>query len=178
MPVVLRTRFMRRCFGGLFFLLVASGCGYGLRGSVNNLPPDIKAVYIPVFDNVTAEPGVEVVFTNALIYQFTRSKMLQVVPVSNAQATIHGKIKRVYADPVVYGSQIQALNRKVTVELEVSCRRLDNQKILWQNQGLSRFEVFTVSTDPSQTERNKLEAINKIAQFLSEQIHNGILENF
>jgi hypothetical protein len=163
---------------GFVCLLFISGCGYGFRGSTNNLPSDIKGVYLPVFLNATSEPGAEVVFTNALIYEFTRSRILKVVPESSAQAFIQGKIKRIAIDPVIYANLTQALERKVSIDLEVSCRRSDNQKILWQNQNLSRYEVYTITTDPSQTDRNKQEAISKIAQNLSEQIHNGILENF
>jgi hypothetical protein len=163
---------------GLACLLFISGCGYGFRGGTNNLPTDIQGVYLPVFLNATSEPGVEVVFANALIYEFTRSRVLKVVPESSAQAFIQGKIKRIAVDAVVYANLTQALDRKVIVDLEVSCRRSDNQKVLWQNQNLSRYEVYTITTDPSQTDRNKQEAIRKIAQNLSEQIHNGILENF
>jgi len=164
--------------GGLVLVLLLSGCGYGFRGGTNNLPTDIKEVYIPVFVNATTEPGVETVFTNSLIYEFTRSRMLKVSPQSTAQAIIQGKIKRMIVDPVVYASQTQALDRRVTVDLDIACRRLDNQKILWQNQHLSRFEIYSATTDPTLTERNKQEAITKIAKYLSEQIHNGILENF
>jgi hypothetical protein len=167
-----------RIWVGLALLFFISGCGYGLRGSTNNLPPDIKGVYIPVFVNETTEPGTEVVFANALIYEFTRSRMLQVVPETSAQAVISGKIKRIIIDPVIYANQTQALERKVTIILEVSCRRSDNQKVLWQDQNLSRYEVFQVTTDSTQTDRNKQVAIAKIAQDLSERIHNGILENF
>ena len=159
----------------LFFLF---GCGYGFRGTVNNLPPDIQGLYIPVFTNATTEPGVEVVFANALIYEFTRSRILQIVPESRAQAYLTGKIKTIAVDPVIYASQTQALERRVTVNLEVSCRRSDNQKILWQDQNLSRYEVFQITNDPLQTDRNKQAAIAKLAQDLSERIHNGILENF
>jgi hypothetical protein len=162
---------------GVVCLLLVS-CGYGFRGTTNTLPADIKGVYIPVFLNSTAEPGAEVVFTNALIYEFTRSRMLKVLPESSAQAYIGGKIKRVAVDPVIYATLTQAVERKVTIDLEVSCRRSDNQKILWQDQHLTRYEVYSVTNDPGQTERNKQEAITKIAQNLSERIHNGILENF
>jgi hypothetical protein len=159
-------------------LLGVFGCGYGFRGTVNNLPPDIQGIYIPVFVNETTEPGAEVVFANALIYEFTRSRILQVVPESTAQAQLTGKIKTIAIDPVIYANQTQALERKVTVVLDVSFRRSDNQKVLWQNQNLARYEVFQVTTDPLQTDRNKQAAIAKIAQDLSERIHNGILENF
>jgi hypothetical protein len=162
----------------LALLLVISGCGYGFRGGTNNLPTDIKGVYIPVFINESTEPGTEVVFANSLIYEFTRSKMLPVVPESSAQAVIRGKIKRIVVDSVIYANQTQAVERKVTITLEISCRRIDNQKVLWQDLGMSRYEVYQVTTDPTQTERNKQEAINKIAKDLSERIHNGILENF
>jgi hypothetical protein len=162
-----------------FLIFYLSGCmGYGFRGSVNNLPSDIKAVAIPIFVNESIEPGVEVVFANALVYEFTRSRILQVAPETEAQALISGKIKYLAVDAVVYATQTQALERRVTVVLEMSCRRADNQKVLWQNQNMSRYEIYKVSEDPYQTQRNKEEAIKKIAQDLSERIHNGILENF
>ncbi|OGP51367.1 MAG: hypothetical protein A2Y79_04130 [Deltaproteobacteria bacterium RBG_13_43_22] len=159
----------------LFFIF---GCGYGFRGTVNNLPPDIQSIYIPVFTNETIESGAEVVFANALIYEFTRSRILKVVSESEAQAYISGKIKSIAVDSVTYASTSQAVERKATVTLEISCRRSDNQTILWQNQSLSRYENYKVTSDTNQTQRNKEEAIKKIAQDLSERIHNGILENF
>jgi outer membrane lipopolysaccharide assembly protein LptE/RlpB len=166
-----------RLIAGLLLFFI-SGCGYGLRGTVNNLPRDIQSVSIPVFVNESIEPGVEVVFANALIYEFNRSHTLQVVSEAQAQANIKGKIKSIAIDPVIYANLTQALERKVTVTLEIICLRSDNQKILWQNQSLSRYEVYQVTTDPNQTQRNKDEAIKKIAQDLSEKIHNSILENF
>jgi outer membrane lipopolysaccharide assembly protein LptE/RlpB len=163
---------------GLLVAVLVTGCGYGFRGTVNNLPPDIKAVHIPVFVNETNEAGAEIVFANALIYEFNRSRVLQVVSAADAQAVISGKIKSVATDVVAYASQTQAADRKVTVVLEVSCRRLDNQRVLWQNLSLARYQTYTVAQDSVVNDRNKEEAIRKIAQDLSERIHNGILENF
>lgn len=163
---------------GLLFIAFLGGCGYALRGSTNNLPPDIQGIYIPVFVNETTEAGAEVVFANALIYEFTRSRNLPVVPESQAQAIVIGKIKSAIIDSVIYANQTQALQRKITLTLEVTCRRTDNQKVLWQNLNLSRYEVYNVTTDITQTDQNKSLAIQKIAQDLSEKIHNGILENF
>jgi outer membrane lipopolysaccharide assembly protein LptE/RlpB len=163
---------------GLVLFLLLAGCGYGLRGSTNNLPPDIQGVYIPVFANDTTEAGAEVVFANALIYEFTRSRILKVVPEAAAQAVITGKIKSAYIEAIIYANQTQAVQRKITITLEVSCKRADNQKILWQNLNLSRYEVYNVTSDPNQTDQNKNAAIQKIAQDLSERIHNAILENF
>ncbi len=170
---------VRRIIAGFLILVFLSGCGgYGLRGTVNNLPPDIKSVAIPVFSNESIEPGVEVIFANALIYEFNRSHILQVVSEAEAQAKIIGKIKSISIDPVIYANLTQALERKVYVTLDITFQRSDNQKILWQNQSLSRYEVFQVTTDPNTSQLNKEEALKKIAQDLSERIHNSILENF
>jgi outer membrane lipopolysaccharide assembly protein LptE/RlpB len=167
-----------KSISGLLALIFLSGCGYGLRGSVNNLPPDIKAVSIPAFVNATIEPGVEIIFANALVYEFNRSGILKVVSESMAQAQVKGKIISIAVDPVTLANQTQALQRRVIVTLEVSLQRTDDQKILWKNPRLSRDEVYSVTTDPNQTQRNKEEAIKKISQDLSERIHNAILENF
>ncbi len=165
--------------GWLWGLFILTGClGYGFRGTVNNLPADIKAVAIPIFANESLEPGIEVVFANALVYEFTRSRILPVVSEAEAQALIVGKIKSVAVEPVIYTSSAQTLERRITVVLEVTCRRKDNEQVLWQNANLSRYEIYPVASDPALTERNKEEAIKKIAQDLSERIHNGILENF
>jgi outer membrane lipopolysaccharide assembly protein LptE/RlpB len=162
----------------VLLLLLISGCGYGFRGGVSNLPADIQSIYIPVFANETTEAGIEVVFANALIYEFTRSRALKLLPEAEAQAYISGKIKSVAVDSVIYANQTQARERRVTVTLDISCLRSDDQKVLWQNPNLSRYEVFQVTGDLNQTERNKQEAIRKLAQDLSERIHNSILENF
>ena len=163
---------------GILGMGLVCGCGYGFRGAVNNLPPDIKAVHIPVFVNNTTEAGAEVVFANALIYEFTRGGVIGVVSEANAQAIIYGKIKSAAVDSVVYASQTQSVDRKVTVVLEVIFRRADNQKILWQNLDMIRYENFRVGGDLNQTDRNREEALRKIAKDLAERIYSGILENF
>ena len=146
---------------GLLGMGLVGGCGYGFRGAVNNLPPDIKAVHIPVFVNNTTEGGAEVVFANALIYEFTRGGVIGVVSEAKAQGIIYGRIKSAAVDSVIYASQTQAVDRKVTVVLEVIFRRADNQKILWQNLDLIRYENFRVGGDPNQTDRNREEALQK-----------------
>ena len=163
---------------GLLGMGLVGGCGYGFRGTVNNLPPDIKAVHIPVFVNNTTEGGAEVVFANALIYEFTRGGVIGVVSEAEAQGIIYGRIKSATVDSVIYASQTQAVDRKVSVVLEVIFRRLDNKKILWQNLDLTRYENFRVGGDPNQTDRNREEALRKISKDLAERIYSGILENF
>jgi hypothetical protein len=168
MPRKVRWRMIRLI--GLLGVMFFCGCGYGFRGTVNNLPPDIKAVHIPVFVNNTTETGAEVIFANALIYEFTRGGIIGVASEANAQGIISGRIKSSTVDSVIYTSQ--------TVNLEIIFRRADNQKILWQNLDMIRSETFRVGGDPNQTDRNREEALRKIAKDLAERIYSSILENF
>ena len=163
---------------GLLGMGLVCGCGYGFRGAVNNLPPEIKAVHIPAFVNNTNEAGAEVIFANALIYEFTRGGVIGVVSEANAQGIISGRIKSAAVDSVIYTSQTQSVDRKVTVVLEIIFRRVDNQKILWQNLDLIRSENFRVGGDPNLNDRSREEALRKISKDLAERIYGGILENF
>ena len=163
---------------GLLGMGLVCGCGYGFRGAVNNLPPEIKAVHIPAFVNNTTEAGAEVIFANALIYEFTRGGVIGVVSEANAQGIISGRIKSAAVDSVIYTSQTQSVDRKVTVVLEIIFRRVDNQKILWQNLDLIRYENFRVGGDPNLNDRSREEALRKISKDLAERIYGGILENF
>ena len=117
--------------GGLLVMGGIAGCGYGFRGSVNNLPADIRGIHIPIFRNATNEAGAETAFANALIYEFTRSGNLAVVPADQAEAILTGTIKSAAIESVAFATQTTAVDRKITIVLEVSFRRADNKKILW-----------------------------------------------
>ncbi len=131
-----------------------------------------------MFVNATTEPEAETIFANALIYEFNRSRMLEVVPDAQAQAVIIGKVRSVAVEMVIFASQTQALDQKVIVVLEVSCRGWTTKKSSGRTWRCPVFKTSRWSTDPTLTERNREDAIRKIAQDLSESIHNSILENF
>src|SRR5207249_4460973 len=55
----------------LLVVLLATGCGYRFAAGAP-LPEGVHEVYAPVFDNKTAEPGLEVVFTQAFREELVR----------------------------------------------------------------------------------------------------------
>lgn len=54
-------------------VLVASGCGYRFTAGGAPLPGGIRSVCAPVFTNQTAEPGLELLFTQALRERLVRA---------------------------------------------------------------------------------------------------------
>ena len=57
---------------GMIFLLCLffSCCGYRFTGS-GNFPTGIRSIFVAILENRTSETGVENIFTNDLIYEFT-----------------------------------------------------------------------------------------------------------
>ena len=72
----------------IFLMLWAfiSACGYQFAGG-GNFPAGVTSLSINMFENRTAETGVENVFTNDIIYEVTRDKKVVLRSKNAADAT-------------------------------------------------------------------------------------------
>jgi hypothetical protein len=165
-------------FSLCFILLLGWGCGYHFYGAKSNLPPEIQKVAIPLFANDTSEMGLERTLTNSLIYEFTRSKVLQVTLEKDSDAVLLGRIRTYDTGAVTFAAQDRSLERRITLTVNVSLKRQADGRVLWSQENLSRYETYRVLTDTASTEQNRLRALEKLAQDLSERIHNSIFESF
>ncbi len=52
---------------------LAAGCGYRFTPQGGELPEGVRTLYVPVFRNLTAEPGVEGYFTSAFRRELARA---------------------------------------------------------------------------------------------------------
>ena len=80
--------------------LAGSGCasmGYTLGAS---LPPGVKTVHIPPFENASNEPTVETAATKAAIEEFQKDGSLKVVSSENADAIVNVTITNVKMETV------------------------------------------------------------------------------
>ena len=59
-----------------------------------NLPDDIKKVYIPDFENKTNQPNIDTLLTKKVVQGFIVDGRLQVVPQAQADAELKGTIQR------------------------------------------------------------------------------------
>ncbi|MBU0515490.1 MAG: hypothetical protein KJ621_12025 [Proteobacteria bacterium] len=154
-----------------------AGCGYGFRGTVINLPKDIKTIAIPYFKNDTPELGIEKSFTDEIIYQFTRSQLLRVVSVDVADAVLEGRIISVTVSDVTLSAQETSRDRTVSVQIAVVLKRRTGG-VVWQDPSMSYKKAYPVAADSLATDRQKLDAIRLVARELAERIHDRIFENF
>lgn len=158
--------------------IVAAGCGYGFRGTVSYLPPELKTVAIPYLNNDTSEAGLETVITDALIREFNRSKLLRLEDEAHADLILRGQIVFVGSGAVAYQNTQTALQRRVEVAVNMDLVRTDNRKIIWRQRGMREGEEYDVDADTTTTEENRETALKETATNLARKIHDSIFENF
>lgn len=159
-------------------IVLITSCGYNFAGMGSGLPKDIKKIEIPLFVNKTSYARIENTFTNALIREFNQRKRLKVVQEKDADAVVSGVIKALRDFPLSYSSTRTVIENRVTLILDVTVKRKDNEEILWRDPNLSDYQDYSVVSNITVSEQNKELAILKIAEILSQKIHNRIFESF
>jgi len=164
-------------FYTLILLAGLVGCGYHFKGMGLQAPEGVQTIIIPMMENKTTRPGIETFFTGDLTYEFTRSKILQVVKKETADSVLSGTIVSLKTETVTQTADFQSDERRATITLSLVFKRKDG-KVLWANKALSDNEIYTVSDDRSTTDQNEREAIETISERMADKIHNRILEDF
>lgn len=136
-------KFVALVLCSMFCLIFSFGCAYKLSNKVDKLPGDIQSLQVPMFTNISREPNVEVLFTDALkdeILRFGRIKLVN--DSSDAEGILTGIVKSVelksdesvteakYSKYLPYGTVLSAVV-KVTVNVTVTLTDKKTQKVLW-----------------------------------------------
>ncbi len=78
------------------FCLLFSGCaGYTLGGQKPAHLRHVTKLAVPTFENLTLEPRLAVLVTNALIKEMQNHGSYQIVPRSQAEAVLEGKVQNI-----------------------------------------------------------------------------------
>jgi len=111
----------RRLLPVLAFALAVAGCGYALSGKQNNLPDYIRRIGIPVFQNKSAIPELDQVYTQAVRNELqSRGKFTVVGESTGVDAILTGTIQSVSQRPVVITTgNLQASRYVITVTVHV-----------------------------------------------------------
>lgn len=146
---------MNRTFVAIFLKLTVaviviftgSGCAYKLSSQVDALPNQVKRVHMPIFNNKSTEPGVEVYFTESLKTEAIKSGLVQLTGTeSESDAILTGVINEieVTSDESVIesiddgksylpNSTVLSTQTKVTVSVSVSMKKKNSSEILWSS---------------------------------------------
>lgn len=163
---------MSRRFLTLFsawMLLFFAGCGiYSFSGSV---PSDLKTVAIPIFENQTAEFGLDQELTDEVVNTFTIDNTLKIVDLRNADSVIYGTIARVDDQPSTYSADESVQEYRITIVVRVKYEDLVNGKVVWE-QTISNFDNYNPS-DPADREVAVGNAMEKITEDILNKTVSG-----
>lgn len=175
---------------------LGSACAY--TGGFGNraLPGGYSLVSVPVFRNQTIEAGGEVYFTNALIRELERSKVVKIVSKSDAQATVEGVVENIAFVP---GSKSEAApgnslpaqtvlttSYSVRVTTRITLRRNSDQVVLWTNvfEGERSYNAPQItlpgvnSANATYNHSARHQTIAALALDMMAEAHDRLTENF
>lgn len=160
----------------IFLGIIFSACGYRFAGE-GNLPSNVKSIFIKIFENHTGETGVESIFTNDLIYEFTRDRKVVLRSSDKADAILTGVIKSMRIKTVSRENTQTPLERRV--QFAVDLKLTDpNGSVIWSVNGVSANEEYNVAPDKHVTEQNRRVATAALSKRLAEKVYNDLTADF
>jgi outer membrane lipopolysaccharide assembly protein LptE/RlpB len=159
-------------------LTLVMNCGYHFAGS-GSLPAGVSRVFITIFDNRTAETGLESTITGDLIFEFTRNRKKSVVQDrSAADAVLVGTITSLSVQNISRIDVITAAERQVTGIVNLRLESPAGQ-ILWSSGSIVERQTFAViNADKVATDQNKSDAIAALSKKLAESAYNRMTDDF
>ncbi len=163
---------------GTVVLLSVFGCGYRFASEGLGPEPTIATVAIPVFENLTAEPGLEPIFTGALRREFMLRSEIRVVPRREADAVFLGRIVRLTTSDVAHRESQNTTLTRLLVTLDIRCVDQRSGAVIWQDRSLTYYQDYLQDVDPLIGFQNRREALRRIARDLAVRIHDRFLSRF
>ena len=166
-------------FSGLGLLVLAllvGGCGYTMGG---NLPPHIKTIAVPMFRNLTQQPTIEDVMTQAVVSAFANTGRLKVVSLAQADSILEGEVVEYNVESIAFDTSINAQVYRLRVRLNIQFRDVRNNTMLWKQDGLEERSDFRAWGDVAQTiSQERIGASNQAAVEIGRRIVSLALDRF
>lgn len=168
-------------------------------GSVGRgLPEGYRLVAVPIFQNKSMEPGIEMSFTNAVLQEFTRSKVAKVVEPASADLKVVGTITNVQympggkktsddpSFPFLAKGAVLAAEYRILVSVDVRVVKTLDGAVVWTGtfSGERTYAAPQVtlagvnSVNPLYNLSARRQNIEVVANDVAAEIYDRITENF
>ncbi len=160
------------------------------------MPGGFTKVAVPVFKNRSQEPIIETYFTNAMLSEFQKAKIVDVVPQNLAEVVVEGEISQLkyQGQGFLKAGDLSNLPREtdlateyvILLECQIKVRRAHDGYVLWQNRfrGEKTYSAPKITT-PGLNSANPLynisarrQNIESMAQDLMAEAYARMTENF
>jgi outer membrane lipopolysaccharide assembly protein LptE/RlpB len=162
------------------FLIVSSSCGYHMAGRGDRLPPDIRTLAIPTFQNETGTFRIEQSLTSAVTREFIERTRFRLTPrAEDADAVLKGTIKDARAGVITFDVNTgRATSLQIQVTADVKLEDQHTHKVVFANPNYVFREEYQVSQSASGLFEEDQPAIDRLSRDLARTLVTEILENF
>jgi len=163
-----------------WLLLLSPSCGYRVAGRGDRLPPDIKTIAVPIFENQTARFRIEQSLTAAVTREFIERTKFRVTPNSaGADALLKGTVKDVRTGVITFDLNTgRATSLQIQVTADVKLEDLHTHKVVFANPNYIFREEYQVSQNTSALFEEDQPALERLSRDLARTLVTAILENF
>jgi hypothetical protein len=161
-------------------LLFASSCGYQVAGRGDRLPPDIRTIAVPIFENDTPRFRIEQSLTSAVTREFVERTKFRITPKpAGADAVLKGTVKDIRTGVISFDlSTGRATSLQVQVTADVRLEDLHTHKALFSNPRYVFREEYQISQNTTGLFEEDQPAIERLSRDLARTLVTDILENF
>ena len=162
-------------------VLLTSACGYRVAGrSASGLPPQVRTIAVPTFQNQTFQFKIEQKLTSAVIHEFlTRTSYHIQSDPEGSDAIIQGMVTSVTSGTIVFDpSSGRTTKVLMTVGVRVSVLDAKTRKPIYDSTDFSFREPYEVSTDPATYFAEDSPALDRLSRDVASSLVTTILENF
>jgi len=155
--------------------LLATGCGYSLRGS---LPEHLQTVAVPVLQNRTSVPAIENFMTTALLNAFMTNGRLRVTSVDRADAILEGDITLYSLQAIAYDAAANVRQYRLTLTMNLRFRDVRRNQLLFQRNGYSDRADFAVPATVAETIVASETALQQVSAEIARSVVSFVVERF
>jgi hypothetical protein len=164
--------------------LTTSGCGYSLAGRGSFLPAYIQSIGIPTFANRTTVFNLETLLTQKVRSEFIGRGKYRILPeATGVDAVLTGEVVSASPAPASFTSTQIASRYVITMIARVELRDLKDNKVLWENPGLTFRQDYEAQSAPNTLEPSAFfeqdrDALERMSTDFARTIVSAILEAF
>jgi outer membrane lipopolysaccharide assembly protein LptE/RlpB len=165
-------------------VLLLAGCGYTLVGRSNNLPEDVRKIYVAPLENRTPRSQVEQILTQALLDELVKRRRFEVInSEAAADAVLRGAVVTFAVRPVTFDADGLANKFEISITADMRFERpprggANEPTVLWASSRYSFREDYPLTEGGlSYFDRENL-AIEETAETFAETLVTDLLEGF
>jgi outer membrane lipopolysaccharide assembly protein LptE/RlpB len=164
-------------------LLAVSACGYALAGREINIPPNIKRIGVPPFENQSSTPDLDRVLADAVRTELRSRGRFQIVQdATGVDAVLTAVLRPIRLNVLALTDQTrQASKYSMTVDAAVEFKDLTANKMLWTNPAVLVTEEYEATgtiaiNDPAAIFSQDDNALSRLAKAFARSVVNAALE--